>query len=89
MRNSVQSWDELSHFTRQLKAWRKQYRKQQSKQGGYHAKKIVDAVNKFSTIFKVKSLFKKMFLVLKVLLADPFLALIELIKERLNKKRKD
>ncbi len=88
LRNSDPSWDDMSSFKQQLEDWRKQY-KQQSKQGGYHATKTVDAVDKFSTIFKVKSLFKKMFLVLKVYLADPFLALIELIKERLNKKRKD
>ncbi len=88
LHNSDPSWDDMPSFNRQLKDWRKQY-KQQSKQGGYHATKTVNAVDKYSNIFKVKSLFKKMFLVLKVVLADPFLALIELIKERLNKKSKD
>jgi hypothetical protein len=92
LNHSTQSWDDMSRFIRQLKSWYKQYKRLQSKQGEYHAQKIVGAADKISSIFKVKTLFKnlfkKMFLVLKVVLADPILALIELFKEWLNKKKR-
>jgi len=89
LKHSTQSWDDMSRFIRQLKSWYKQYKRLQSKQAGYHAKKIVGGADKISSIFKVKAFFNEMFLVLKVVLADPILALIELFKAWLNKKRKD
>ncbi len=77
LKNSSQSWDDMSRFIRQLKCWRKQCERQR-KQAGFRAKKLVGAAKKMLNIFKVEALFKKMFLVL-----------IELSKEWLNKKRKD
>jgi hypothetical protein len=88
LNHSAQSWEDMTNFLWQLKNWHKRYNPQ-SKQVEYHAQKVVNVADKVSTIFKVKSLFKKMFIVLKVILADPILALIELFKDWLNKKRKD
>lgn len=89
LNNSPLPMDDMSGFIRQLKSWYKQYKRQQSKQVGYHAQKVVGAADKISSIFKVKAFFNEMFLVLKVYLGDLIIALIEFFKDWLNKKRKD
>lgn len=87
LKHSPQTWHDMAGFIRQLKKWSRQYRKRQAKPIEYGAQKLVGGTGKLLIIFRIKRLFYKAFSVLKVVLADPILALIDLVKEWLNKKR--
>ena len=81
LKNYSQSWENMSSFIRQLKNWHKEYKQQAKPKMGKRFKKLVDAVNKFITILKLKTL-------LNIVFSDWPIVLIEKLSE-LFKKRKD
>jgi hypothetical protein len=87
LRHSVESWDDMARFIRQLKDWQKQYKRQQSKQAGYRAQKVVEAAGKSLSIFKMKHLFSMGYDILKTVFLEWPIVLMEKISE-VYKKRK-
>jgi hypothetical protein len=86
LKHATQSWDDMASFIRQLKDWRKRY-KRQPKHAGYHAQKVVGVVGKISSIFKVKDLFNMGYDILRTVFLEWPIILIEKISE-VYKKRK-
>jgi hypothetical protein len=86
LRHSVEPWDDMTKFIRQLKRWHKRY-KRQPKQSGYWFEKIIQAIKKIFTIFNIKALFKQAFSIFKLIIADPFIILAETVKDWVKKKR--
>lgn len=87
LRNTVQSWDDMTKFIRQLKNWHKQY-KQQSKQPGYYGIKTKNAMDKISNMFNMKGVFSMGYDILRTVFLEWPIVLIEKISE-VYKKRKD
>ncbi len=86
LRHSVESWDDMARFIRQLKDWQKRY-KGQSKQAEYHGVKIRSGADKILSIFKVKHLFSMGYDILKTVFLEWPIVLIEKISEVFKKRQ--
>jgi hypothetical protein len=87
LHNTVQSWDDMMQFIRQLDHWHAQY-SSSPEQPGYIVLKKTGLMKKILILFNAKLLFQKTFIFLKVIFADPFIALIEFVKEWWKTRRK-
>lgn len=86
IQNTPKSWQDIPKFMQQLSVWQKQYQSQHQ-QVGYRAQKTVDTADKYINIFRVKHIFKTLYQVLKMILIDPIVVLIEKFFAYLHDKR--